>query len=337
MSELPPAKPWEINRTQNPSNFGPLHSGMNNTAGDQAGADGARKQTPPPVPTRPSQRTSTPVRYQPMYGGYSSYPTYGTGYGSMYGGGMYGGYGGMYGNYNRQYGSTGGFASQAEESTRSAFQSVESIVRAFTSISAMLESTFGAVYSSFRAVLDVADNLSRMRATFADILSSITIFRLLRFLYRRAKALLRLDTCDEAWDSVSSGATNPAPKRKSKSWPILLFVSVVIGGPYLIWKLLSGTPSPKQTTTWASGEADHVVAQALYSFDAEGDEEISIKVGDMLNLAPKDQQPHIRDWLLASADGANVGMVPANYVKILGRRRGRGPQQASDNAQSSTT
>jgi len=41
----------------------------------------------------------------------------------------------------------------------------------------MLESTLGAVYSSFRAVLDVADHFSRVKATFTDILSSITVFR----------------------------------------------------------------------------------------------------------------------------------------------------------------
>ena len=41
----------------------------------------------------------------------------------------------------------------------------------------MLESTLGAVYSSFRAVLDVADHFSRVKATFTDILSSIAVFR----------------------------------------------------------------------------------------------------------------------------------------------------------------
>ena len=41
----------------------------------------------------------------------------------------------------------------------------------------MLESTLGAVYSSFRAVLDVAEHFSRVKATFTDILSSIAMFR----------------------------------------------------------------------------------------------------------------------------------------------------------------
>lgn len=40
-------------------------------------------------------------------------------------------------------------------------------------------------------------------------------------------------------------------------------------------------------TNWASGEDDHVVARAEYDFSAASEEEISMRVGDMLNLAPK--------------------------------------------------
>lgn len=31
----------------------------------------------------------------------------------------------------------------------------------------------------------------------------------------------------------------------------------------------------------------------------------------------------MRGWLLASVDGQTSGLVPANYVKVLGKRRGR--------------
>ena len=31
----------------------------------------------------------------------------------------------------------------------------------------------------------------------------------------------------------------------------------------------------------------------------------------------------MRGWLLACVDGQTTGLVPANYVKVLGKRRGR--------------
>ncbi|MEQ2289901.1 hypothetical protein AMECASPLE_037961, partial [Ameca splendens] len=85
-----------------------------------------------------------------------------------------------------------------------------------------------------------------------------------------------------------------------------------------------GRRSDRTTATnWASGEDDHVVARAEYDFSASSEEEVSLRAGDMLNLAPKEQQPRVRGWLLASVDGQTTGLVPANYVKILGKRRGR--------------
>ena len=37
-------------------------------------------------------------------------------------------------------------------------------------------------------------------------------------------------------------------------------------------------------------------------------------------------QPRVKDWLLACVDGKTVGLIPANYVKVLGKRRGTASQ-----------
>lgn len=230
------------------------------------------------------------------------------------------------------------FVQQAEESSRGAFQSIESIVHAFSSVSMMMDATFSAVYNSFRAVLDVANHFSRLRVHFTKVLSAFALVRTLRYLYRRLQRLLGLrqdSEVDELWaDSAASsvvsasgtrGAGIDDPRENSvKSWPIFLFFAVVLGGPYLIWKLLRSAEGPEENASnWASGEDDHVVARAEYDFTAASEEEISLQAGDMLNLAPKEQQPRVRGWLLASVDGQTTGLVPANYVKVLGRRRGR--------------
>ena len=41
------------------------------------------------------------------------------------------------------------------------------------------------------------------------------------------------------------------------------------------------------------------------------------------SLMCAEQQPRVRGWLLASVDSQTTGLVPANYVKVLGKRRGR--------------
>lgn len=263
-----------------------------------------------------------------MYSGYSPY-SYGGAYGGGYGLGGYSRF-----SHTEDPIAPSRFVQQAEESSRGAFQSIESIVQAFTSVSMMLDATFSAVYNSFRAVLDVANHLTRLRAHFTRVLSAFALVRTLRYLYRRLKRLLGqgsdvedlwADSTSEALATSSSRGNGARMEDQSvKSWPIFLFFAVVLGGPYLIWKLLSSSSgSEESATNWASGEDDHVVARAEYDFSAASEEEISLRAGDMLNLAPKEQQPRVRGWLLASLDGQTTGLVPANYVKVLGKRRGR--------------
>ncbi|XP_053731494.1 peroxisome biogenesis factor 13 [Synchiropus splendidus] len=336
-----PPKPWERRIP------GTMTAPMNYRSADLSHAPGPAVSTippvltrvAPPVPPRPVQQS-----YRPSYSSFnSSYSPFG---GSIYGGyspySYGGGYGGAYGlgGYNRfphsEDVAPSRFVQQAEESSRGAFQSIESIVQAFTSVSMMLDATFSAVYNSFRAVLDVANHLTRLRAHLTRVLSAFALVRTLRYLYRRLQRLLgrRPEAevedlwADSASDALATGARRGLGEgldnHTVKSWPIILFFAVVLGGPYLIWKLLSSTSgSEESASNWASGEDDHVVARAEYDFTASSEEEISLRAGDMMNLALKEHQPRVRGWLLASVDGQTTGLVPANYVKVLGKRRGR--------------
>uniref|UniRef100_A0A4W3H8D3 Peroxisomal membrane protein PEX13 n=1 Tax=Callorhinchus milii TaxID=7868 RepID=A0A4W3H8D3_CALMI len=293
---------------------------------------------PPPVPQRPAQQIGgrNLRTYRPASSLMST--VYSPGY-SQYGSSLYGnynpysyGYGGLgYNRFQTDNVPPSRFVQHAEESSRGAFQSIESIVHAFASVSMMLEATSSAVYNSFRAVLDVANHFSRLRLHFTKVLSAFALIRTLKYMYRKLQRLLGLRKSSEVEDLWADSARAVVPvgaedkaAGSGKSWPIFLFFAVILGGPYLIWKLLSSIEVEEpDSTNWASGEDDHVVARAEYDFIAGSQEEISLHSGDLLNMAPKEQQPKVRGWLLASQDGQTTGLVPANYVKILGKRRGR--------------
>ncbi|TRY91891.1 hypothetical protein DNTS_015047 [Danionella cerebrum] len=338
----PPPKPWERRipgTITAPLNYRSADFGSASLSGPSASGPPVLTRVAPPIPPRPVQQS-----YRPTYNSFpSTYSPYGNSIYSGYSPYSYNGYGVGGGlGYNR-YNLTDDippsrFVQQAEESSRGAFQSIESIVHAFSSVSMMMDATFSAVYNSFRAVLDVANHFSRLRIHFTKVLSAFALVRTLRYLYIRLQRLLGLrqdSEVDDLWAESAatsvvsaSGATRAGVDEPGvnsvKSWPIFLFFAVVLGGPYLIWRLLRSAEGPEENNTnWASGEDDHVVARAEYDFTAASEEEISVQAGDMLNLAPKEQQPRVRGWLLASVDGQTTGFVPANYVKVLGRRRGR--------------
>ena len=62
-----------------------------------------------------------------------------------------------------------------------------------------------------------------------------------------------------------------------------------------------------------------IEAVVLYNFNADQPSELSVKAGQIVRIAPKEIQQLNRllstNWLLATVDGNNVGLVPVNYIK----------------------
>ena len=64
-------------------------------------------------------------------------------------------------------------------------------------------------------------------------------------------------------------------------------------------------------------------ALALFDFNAATPEELTVKAGQKIWLAPQTLQPkNLVGWSRAT-DNASVGLVPSNYLKIVGELRKR--------------
>ena len=67
-----------------------------------------------------------------------------------------------------------------------------------------------------------------------------------------------------------------------------MFLGVVLGGPYLIWKILSSIESlNKDDSLWMSGKIDHFIAVSEHDFDSVNVDELSFKRGQRIIIAPK--------------------------------------------------
>lgn len=350
-----PPKPWETCPAGRPAATTAGHANSSSWDDNLASSSGGlpngpvgqphATHQPPAIPPRPNQQPLSGYGYgygsaiSPYYARYGyGAGAYGTGvYGTSaygYGSGLYGttglygtsglyGTGGVYGA-GSSYGA-GPLQQLADESTRGAFHSVEAVVQAFASVSMLLESTYQALYSSFRAVVGVADQFGRLKEHLAQTLSALALVRSLRWLFLRAWYMMRgrSGMTEAAWNQATrAGSAIPSagpPQPGGSSWPIVAFFAFVVGAPCLLWRIFSA--AARREARWASGEEEHHVAVALYDFQPEAPNEIAMKAGQELRLAPKELQPRVRGWLLASLDdGRQVGLVPANYVKVLGVR-----------------
>lgn len=205
----------------------------------------------------------TPQAYSPYSSGFGSYGSsfgnnfggYGSSFGGMGMGGMgfnsFGGYGGF---RNGGFGSSPldpetRFIQMAEESSRGAFQSIESVVSTIGNIATMLDSTYFALTSSFRAILGLAANFSQMRGFLTKFFSTFTIFRSVIWLYKKLLYLIGLSksnpttavNLNEAFKDAekvnSSDFFNTQQQQGSSGLPMVLFLAFVFSAPYLIMKL----------------------------------------------------------------------------------------------------
>lgn len=261
----------------------------------------------PPIPPRPADQQ---YFMTPRYGPYGSNTPFGAP-------SPYFGVGSPHNPYGLQ------IFSNAHQHIDATFQSIQSIVQAFSSISMMLESTYMAVHSSFRAVMDVADHFIRLKDSLSGILSIGAIFNTIKWFYRRILFMFNMVNEEQIWSEslvsasqiIERGQRSILEHGKSQSsWPILMFLGVAIGAPYMIYQLQKPAPT---STKWLSREDCHYIAEALYDFQTDKDNEIPLKAGQRVIIAPKEQQPRVTDWLLATTDGKRAGLIPMNYVKIV--------------------
>ncbi|XP_023015500.2 LOW QUALITY PROTEIN: peroxisomal biogenesis factor 13 [Leptinotarsa decemlineata] len=265
----------------------------------------------------------------PNYSGYSSY--------SMpYRSSLYNSYGSGFNSYNsfNSYGVPPAFAPEdherrfiqyAEESSRKTFANVENIVRAFNSIAMMLDNTFFAMTSSFRAVLSVAENFGRLRTMFGQIWYSVNIFRFLSWLYRKLMRLLGYRVAGSpsraAWKQATGGSLGgavgvPPGAAPGSSWPTVAFLGMLLSAPYIISKFLPKYEDKGDPTNWKS---PGIRAKALFDFIATAPNELTFQTNDMITLAPTYIQEEMNlknsGWAFAVCKGQS-GVVPLNHLII---------------------
>lgn len=173
-----------------------------------------------------------------------------------------------------------------------------------------------------------------MKLQFSQVLSALSAFKIIKYLYAKFLYLFGLATnnpqfAESVWRSASSSSSPPMSEsdiKQSARWPILLYLGLVFSAPYIIWKLLGPLVSGQSEADWVSGEGEHYQASVLHTFTQEREGELTIEAGTNIRLAPKHLQPKVRGWLLAASQGT-TGLVPANYIQILGRSQGTNTRQ----------
>ncbi|ORZ35010.1 Peroxin 13, N-terminal region-domain-containing protein [Catenaria anguillulae PL171] len=272
----------------------------------------------------PYSRFSSP--YSSYSSPYSTYGGYGSTYGS-YGGAGYGAYGSTYGAMGRPgFGALGPPGAQGpnslQSSTQAAFDLLNSFVQSFGSFAGMLDSTLHATFQSFHAMMAVADQVGHLRSTVGQVFSLV-------WLIRRVKAWItgKKDERADGFAAEFAGAAGQAPGGPPahppiKKKPILVFIALVFGFPYLLSKLvkfLSERLAQQQPKAIKFDPNNVELVRALYDYVATNPAELSFKRGDILAVVEKPIEPSGEPgmWWQGKLQQGPIGYFPSNYVEII--------------------
>lgn len=235
---------------------------------------------------------------------------YGTGYGThMDNYGMASGR--MYSPYGYHGGSSvveNGLSQRMEQGTRPAFELLHSIVGAVGSFAHMLESTLVATHSSFTAMFSMAEQLGHLKSYLGRVFS-------LTALYRSIKNRISSPSAISVADFQQYDASSVSPSRK----PFLFFVAMLVGLPYLMYKLAQRVINQQKIDLGPTMVVEF--ARAMYDFTPESSNELVLKRGDVVAILAKTdpitQAPCL--WWHGRLRDGTMGLFPANYVEILAK------------------
>lgn len=284
-------------------------------------------------------------------GGYGSYGSYGGGYGGYGGMNRYGG-----GGFGRMGGPGGpdemGLTQRMEMGTRSTFEVIENIVGSFGGFAQMLDSTFMATHSSFMAMVGVAEQLGFLKNYLGQVFSILAIYRLFQKVV--GKVTGRLPPGKPMEMNVMEfqnfeQKTAPGPKMSRK--PLIIFILMVVGLPYMMHKLiqlisssqklqqqqmaLNGGPAAANGAAAAAIDPSKLeFARAVYDFAAESQQELTMKKGDIVAIISKTDPTTnaVSQWWRGRLRDGTMGMFPANYVEIIQKAAPGSPNSAAADA-----
>jgi peroxin-13 len=275
------------------------------------------------------------------YGGmYNRYGSYGSGYGGY---GSYNSYSpynrfGSYSTpYNRlDYGYGGGgpedftVGQRMEAGTRATFELIEQIVGAFGGFAQMLDATFMATHASFMAMVGVAEQFGHVHTYFGNIFN---IYNLIRWIKRSANKLAgrpdpvepsdqqQLAAAQQSQMATDDSTPPPPPERppreKLSKTPFIIFLTAVIGLPYLMNKLMKSMSASKAVQIEMPDRPP--VAVATFDFIPGSPMELRLTKGATVEvldtLDPLTREPS--SWWQGRLRDGSIGVFPANHVQYI--------------------
>ncbi|CAO3635850.1 unnamed protein product [Mucor fragilis] len=206
--------------------------------------------------------------------------------------------------------------------SRPIFEAMEKLTMTCNGLAHTLESTLMATHSGFNALLQLSHQFRTIRHSVSHVFGVLSLLRWLKskLLGSRVKSSMLTRFSIKEFESYSHKSSGITP------WIIMLVVSI---GVPMIMKLhqQKATNVERKNTLSTDTKAKVVVpatpgaskptkldfAKALYSFQAESSNELTLRPNDLIAILSKEDA----DWWQGRLKNGDVGYFPANHVEII--------------------
>ncbi|KAK4517106.1 Rad2 nuclease [Mucor velutinosus] len=209
-----------------------------------------------------------------------------------------------------------------ERKSRPLFEAMEKLTLTCNGLAHTLESTLMATHSGFNALLQLTHQFRTIRHSVGHVFGVLSLLRWLKskILGSRVKSSTLAKFSIKEFESYSHKSNSITP------WMIVLVVS--IGVPMIMQLHQKQVADVEQKNTLSTGttvkaEAAAALtaskptkldfARALYSFQAESSNELTLRPNDLIAILSKEDA----DWWQGRLKNGKIGYFPANHVEII--------------------
>ncbi|KAL7315143.1 Peroxisomal membrane protein PAS20 [Mucor circinelloides] len=209
-----------------------------------------------------------------------------------------------------------------EHKSRPIFEAMEKLTLTCNGLARTLESTLMATHSGFNALLQLTHQFRTIRHSLSHVFGVLSFLRWLKskFLGSRVKSSTFTRFSIKEFESYSQRGNSMTP------WVVMFVVSVGVPMIMRLYHQQQQETEKKNTrsistaakitapvTATVSKPTKLDFARALYSFQAESSNELTLRPNDLVAILSKEDT----DWWQGRLKNGKIGYFPANHVEII--------------------
>ena len=163
--------------------------------------------------------------------------------------------------------------------------------------------------------MGVADQFGQLKMYLSQVFSIVSLYKTLKgYMYQLTGNTPPIDPSE-----ISVKAFQESSKPKPSKRPLIVFLAMIIGLPYLFSKLFNYLEKNRPVLIQSTGDIRNLeFCKANYDFNSTNPQDLSFANGDLIAVLSK-LEPESEWWRGRTQEG-KTGLFPKSFVSLIPKR-----------------